>query len=633
MRKTYCLVSVVLVLSLASTSFGLVIGDFEGGLDGWSAKDAALTLGATGATLGAGALQVDGPGDWHIDALLDMKPIRTELGVKGVTITADVTAFAADMTTTWMQVEMVVNGQNNNDNGANNNVGWQGLGLQDVVRDGLPRKHTWVLPEALTTAIAGTDPNIAWFELALVSNLDAASVTKFYIDNIQIVPPAKKIVWVSFHGADDAPSADAVANGFTQAPDKGYTDLLTANGYDVARYVTTKTPDVNMLNAADLVIISRSVDSSHYGSDAATIWNTKITAPMIVTGGYTLRKNRMGYTAGGTIPDTTGDIRLTVSDPNHPIFAGVALTNGTMDNPFAGLAIYPTDGTVARGVSVNTDAPNAAGTVLATIAGPADPNDPNDPNDTFDPITGPVGGMIIAEWSARVTTLTHDAGAGTDVLAGRRLVFLTGSREANGKKSATAGMFDLYDDGAKMFLNAVAYMLTAKPVVIPVVNASFEQPGTEKIKGWNGEGVGGTPAVNIPGWASDTAVADSGVETGWTATDGQWTAFLMGADPSVWQSTGFVIQASDVLTLSVDARNTWQGTTLRMTLYFEDAGVRVPAATADVAVTDTMQQFTLTLDAAQVPAAAGKVLGIEFDNVTTNGQSWIGLDNVSLTLE
>jgi hypothetical protein len=47
-----------------------------------------------------------------------------------------------------------------------------------------------VLPEALTSAIAGTDQNISWFELALVSNLDGASVTKFYIDNIRLIPGA-----------------------------------------------------------------------------------------------------------------------------------------------------------------------------------------------------------------------------------------------------------------------------------------------------------------------------------------------------------------------------------------------------------------------------------------------------------
>jgi hypothetical protein len=46
-----------------------------------------------------------------------------------------------------------------------------------------------VLPEALTSAIAATDAKtISWFELALVSNLDGASVTKFYIDNVQLVP-------------------------------------------------------------------------------------------------------------------------------------------------------------------------------------------------------------------------------------------------------------------------------------------------------------------------------------------------------------------------------------------------------------------------------------------------------------
>jgi len=46
------------------------------------------------------------------------------------------------MTTTWMQVEMVINAQNNDDAGANNNIGWQQLGSQDVTRDGQPHKFT-----------------------------------------------------------------------------------------------------------------------------------------------------------------------------------------------------------------------------------------------------------------------------------------------------------------------------------------------------------------------------------------------------------------------------------------------------------------------------------------------------------
>ena len=165
----------------------VVVGDFEGGLDGWWAADATLSFSTTGATLNTQALQVDGPGDWHQNAKLDLKPHRVALGQPGATITADVTAFDADMTTTWMNVEMVINGQNNDDNGANNNIGWQSLGSHDVTRNGQPQTLTWVLPEALTTAISGVDGNISWFELVLVSNLDGASVTKFYVDNILLV--------------------------------------------------------------------------------------------------------------------------------------------------------------------------------------------------------------------------------------------------------------------------------------------------------------------------------------------------------------------------------------------------------------------------------------------------------------
>jgi len=259
-----------------------------------------------------------------------------------------------------------------------------------------------------------------------------------------ITPKGFNIIWVSYHGADDAPSSAAAAAGFTEAPDKGYTDLLKFNGYNVMRYITTGTPDVSVLNAADLVIIGRSAASSHYQNDAATTWNATVTAPMIITCGYKLRSSRLGFTTGTNMPDTTGDITLTVSDPTHPIFAGIPLTNGTMDNPYAGVVIYPTDGTtVARGISINTDPVNAEGTVLATISEAGN---------------GPVGGMVIAEWQAGAT-LTHAGGAGTDTLAGHRLVFLTGSRETDGISSETAGIYDLYADGAQMFLNAVAYML------------------------------------------------------------------------------------------------------------------------------------------------------------------------------
>ena len=142
---------------------------------------------------------------------------------------------------------------------------------------------------------------------------------------LSIPAPAATIVWVSFHPADNTPGSGAAGAGFTTATDKEYTDLLKANGFTVVRYVTTGTPDAALLNAADLVIISRSVGSANYQDAAATTWNTTITAPMMILGGYVIRQNRMGFSTGNTIPDITGDITLTANDPKHPIFAGIPL--------------------------------------------------------------------------------------------------------------------------------------------------------------------------------------------------------------------------------------------------------------------------------------------------------------------
>ncbi len=253
------------------------------------------------------------------------------------------------------------------------------------------------------------------------------------------------VAWVSYHAADDEPHADAAAVGFTQAPDIGYTDLLKANGYDVVRVLSSQDPDVDYLNDFDLVIISRTASSGDYSGSGATLWNS-ITAPLINLNGYTLRNSRLGFTDGGTMVDTTGDITLTVTDPNHPIFAGVELLDGTMVNPFAeGAVPLPTDPNIlSRGISVNNNNLDEEGAVLATVATADDP--------TF-------GGMVIAELPAGAT-LQNSSGSPDDVLGGFRLVFLTGSREPDGVTGGqAAALYDLYPDGEQMFLNAVAYML------------------------------------------------------------------------------------------------------------------------------------------------------------------------------
>ncbi|MBN2594957.1 MAG: hypothetical protein JXA81_15735, partial [Sedimentisphaerales bacterium] len=230
MRKKLILLISVLVLSLACTSQAVVIGDFEDGLDGWAPSGGnILTQSTIGATTGTGSLLIEGAGSWQMLAVLDIKALRSVIAVEGAAVSADVTAFAEDMQTDWMNMEMIINGQNNDDNGANNNIGWQSLGGLDIVLDGASQTLTWEIPADLSAKIAGVDDNIAWFELFIVTN-NGAENTKIYIDNIQLIgaepepePTGPKIAWVSYHAADDEPHANAAAVGFTMAPDIGYT--------------------------------------------------------------------------------------------------------------------------------------------------------------------------------------------------------------------------------------------------------------------------------------------------------------------------------------------------------------------------------------------------------------------------
>jgi hypothetical protein len=160
-----------------------------------------------------------------------------------------------------------------------------------------------------------------------------------------------------------------------------------------------------------------------------------------------------------------------------------------------------------------------------------------------------------------------------------------------------------------------------EPALITVENASFEEPGTEKQTGFD----------NVSGWNTDEPCADSGVEMDYTPTDGDWTVYLMSGDPSIWQLTDYVIAEGDILELKVDARITWAATNLQMTIYYDDNGTRVPAATSEVTLAEDMQEYILLLSADVVPASIGHQVGIEFVN-STSGESWIGLDNVRLGL-
>ena len=266
----------------------------------------------------------------------------------------------------------------------------------------------------------------------------------------------QRIAWVSFHPGENSPSAAAATAGFTSAPDAEYTRLLQAAGHTVTRYVTTATPDTNFLNGFDLVIVSRSVPSANYDSvESTALWHS-LTKPTIHLGAFVLRASRLGFTDGETIIDTTGPIRLTATDPAHPIFTGVPLdANNTMVNIYSDRVTH--NGILQTGISVNNNTPAAGGTILATVGTETDPG---------------VGAFIIAEFPAG-TVMNNEL---FDTTAAKRLVILTGSRESQITAEA-AGMFDLSVDGARLFLNAVHYM-TGQPTTEPPPLIANLRPAT-----------------------------------------------------------------------------------------------------------------------------------------------------------
>jgi uncharacterized protein (TIGR03382 family) len=274
---------------------------------------------------------------------------------------------------------------------------------------------------------------------------------------------AANIAFVSFHNSNTASAAaQGVLGAGADAPDKGYTDLLTANGHTVTRILTADNLDTSTLNSFDLVIVGRSVNSAHYQqAPEPANWHSVLTKPAIFMGGYTLRNVRLGYTTGGTIPDTggagnpTGEIKLEALQPGHPIFAGVTLdgSNIMVNNyttPLPTVGVAPATPSLQRGISVNTDPLIAGGTVLAKVATVGDPANSGT-------------GMIIGSFPAGTLMGTGQT------LSAPRLVFLSGTREANGHSSETAGFFDLTADGQRLFLNAVAHMASVPEPATPTL--------------------------------------------------------------------------------------------------------------------------------------------------------------------
>jgi broad specificity phosphatase PhoE len=172
------------------------------------------------------------------------------------------------------------------------------------------------------------------------------------------------------------------------------------------------------------------------------------------------------------------------------------------------------------------------------------------------------------------------------------------------------------------------------PTIIEVPNYSFELPDSNKIKGWNGPGSGiqiANSQADIPGWASDAPVTDSGIEQAQGLPDGIYRGFLKGSDTSVWNTTNYTIQTGDVITLRVMALNNWQATLFHLELYYVDGlGERVLIEYVDETLTNNYAEYSVAFDASTAPASVGKKLGVLLDNISPVGDSWLNMDLVRI---
>ena len=231
---------------------------------------------------------------------------------------------------------------------------------------------------------------------------------------------AANIIWVS----DDKTGTSAPA-------DKGWVDLLKAQGYNVdyqgqggtgtQGYQFWRTLDatkIATLNAADLIIVSRDLSSDAYANDATEIanWNG-IKKPLLALIPHETRTDRWLWLNTATQADIQVPLQAVKLD--HPIFNGVTLD---AKNQVSVL-------TTISSISAATSAGNG------TLIGTRSDN----------------GQVWIAEWKAGQVFYSGT----TQIAGGQRLLFAAGATGAGG----TDGTYNLTAEGQRMFLNAVRYLL------------------------------------------------------------------------------------------------------------------------------------------------------------------------------
>ncbi|MEN6577049.1 MAG: discoidin domain-containing protein, partial [Phycisphaerales bacterium] len=223
---------------------------------------------------------------------------------------------------------------------------------------------------------------------------------------------------------------DTDANG--SQDDLGLEEFLVGLGHQVniqrGNWTTLDAAKIATLNAADLIVVSRSTGSGNYDDDATEIsnWNG-LTAPMILLTPYLSRGTSSGYRwywfNSTAITNLTGPL-MQVVVPTHPIFKGVPLDASSL--------VDVVDGTTGTGqTSFAGTIDVGSGTLLARTA------------------TGT--NSWIVEWQPGSPYYTGSPGTP----GGKRMLFCAGTQESG---ATPQGAFNLTENGKKLFTNAINYM-------------------------------------------------------------------------------------------------------------------------------------------------------------------------------
>ncbi len=234
--------------------------------------------------------------------------------------------------------------------------------------------------------------------------------------------------------------------------DHGLEEFLVSEGHfvDIRPYYWRELDPgkIAELKAADLILVSRTTDSSFYGSDdEPTQWNS-LPVPLLQMSAYFARNLRWGWVNSDLATNNTALVSLEVVEPDHPIFQNVPLTAldpGTRRHP---LQVVPMiDPSVGSGITSFTGTANMGnGRLLAR----------------------PVGFSMgwITEWDAGVEFYE---GAGRYAGA-KRLLFCAGTQEiqvidpaTQQTMTTTQGEFNLTAEGRQMLRNAIAYLRAPEP--------------------------------------------------------------------------------------------------------------------------------------------------------------------------